>query len=256
MSTLPQCSCKIPRTTVTALIAFVLAFDLAFAAQRLSGAYRSEFGGQPQEARSLYGGPLLEGLYRVVCERLARKGNVNHSAPAKTEFASLWEAHYPRVQSGRKPPCFTALEAAWTLVFPATRGSLLILMAGLSATLATLLYLGLRKEFGAMLAGLASALLLLIPVMRDLTAAAMPDVSRQCFFSALRCWLGSFWITVGVGKDSWQDADSPGVGLRRARFSSLCLCEWYSRQVLTSRAIGYRLFRSRSCSRSQAHAGW
>ena len=112
---------KIPRSTVTALIAFVLAFDLAFAVQKMSGAYRSEFGGHPHEA-SHFISSLFWRDFILSFARSRVEGKHEAFGAAKAEFASQWEAHYPRIETGARPSLFTALQAAWMLAFPATRG--------------------------------------------------------------------------------------------------------------------------------------
>jgi hypothetical protein len=68
------------------------------------------------------------------------------------------------------------VEAVWMLAFPATRGSLLVLLAGLSAVVATQLFLALREEYRWYEAGLAAATLLALPLMRKFTGLTMPDL--------------------------------------------------------------------------------
>ena len=182
---------KIPGSAVTALIAFVLAFDLAFAAQKLSGAYRSEFGGHPHEAAHFISS-LFWRDFIVSYLRGRSEGSRETFGATKAKFAAQWEAHYPYIETGARPSLFTALEAAWMVAFPATRGSLLILMAGLSGLLATLLYVVFRKEFGAVLAGLASALLLLLPLVRDSAAMAMPDGLSTVLIFGFALGVGEF----------------------------------------------------------------
>ena len=243
------------KRAVTALIAFVLAFDLAFTGQKLSGAYRSEFGG-PSRGRSLHGGPVLEGPYPFIREGPVG-GKRESFGAAKAEFASLWEAHYPRVERTAASPLFTALEAAWMLAFPATRGSLLILMAGLSAALATLLYLALRKEFGAVLAGLASALLVLIPMMRELTAMPTPDVLSAVL-------LFGFAFAVGELLDRKQSRSRVAGGRKLSNLwiaagaLLIAVALWAGIHVKGQRAALLAAGPSRGiyvCD-SQAHAGW
>jgi hypothetical protein len=79
---------------------------------------------------------------------------------APMEFARDYYAHYPKVALGHWPPLFYIGQALWTLAAPATRASLLVLMALLAALLATGTYRMAREEYGR-LAGWCSGLVLL-----------------------------------------------------------------------------------------------
>jgi hypothetical protein len=60
-------------------------------------------------------------------------------------FAQRFFDHYPKVGLGHWPPFFYLIQTAWTLPFGTSRGSLLALMAILTAAVATVTYLILKR---------------------------------------------------------------------------------------------------------------
>jgi hypothetical protein len=163
------------KNSLLTLIVIVLAFDLAFAGQKLGGAYQNEFGGHPHEASHYMAGLFWRDLAVAVWRNRA-DGKREPLSEEKRIFTANWEAHYPYLETGSERSLFNGVEAVWMLAFPATRGSLLILLAALSAIAATQLFRALQQEYGWVGAGLAAAALVVMPVMRRFTGLAMPDV--------------------------------------------------------------------------------
>jgi hypothetical protein len=173
------------------LIAFVLAFDLAFFWQRAGGAYRSEFGGHPDEA-----GHVVTGLFVRDALVFGRDWVLQgaHGSPiqAGKEFADDYYAHYPKIGLGVWPPFFYLVQAAWTFLLPPARLTLLWLMAALAATAALLFGRALREEYGRASAVVAAALLLSLPLVRGYYGMVMAEtLSAVLMFGAMLAF-GSF----------------------------------------------------------------
>jgi Dolichyl-phosphate-mannose-protein mannosyltransferase len=179
------------KTPVITLIVFVLAFDLAFLGQKLGGAYQNEFGGHPREAAHYMAG-LYWRDFVVSVWRARAEGKREPLAEAKRNFTQNWEAHYPYLATSSDRSFFNAVEAVWMLVFPATRGSLLILLGLLSTIASTQLFLALQQEYGWGGAGLAAAAFLALPVMRRFTGLTMPDVLSVVFVFGAAMAFGDF----------------------------------------------------------------
>ena len=64
------------------------------------------------------------------------------------EFAREFYSRYPKVAIGHWPPVFYIVQALWTSLFTASRASLLLLMAAISAALLTLTYWLAARYFG------------------------------------------------------------------------------------------------------------
>jgi 4-amino-4-deoxy-L-arabinose transferase-like glycosyltransferase len=72
-------------------------------------------------------------------------------------------------------PLLHFTEAAWALIFPSTRTSLLLLMAAITASTAFLVYAALADEFGALLALAGAVLFVAIPSVQHYTGMIMAD---------------------------------------------------------------------------------
>src|SRR5579862_3722109 len=176
---------KSTRPWVISLIAFVLAFDLAFAWQWSFGAYRSEFGGHPDEAAHVVTGLFIHDA-SIVAGRYAAGGF--HGSPIRLakEFADSYYAHYPKIGLGVWPPFFYLVQSAWTLSFGVSRTSLLLLLCALAAALAWLVYRVLREEFGIGLAASSAAVLISLPLVRSYYGMVMAEtLSALLMFGAM-----------------------------------------------------------------------
>ncbi len=176
------------RTFLCWLIAFVVAFDLAFAWQKLTGAYESEFGGHPDEAAHYVTGLFVRDAI-VAGFEYARGGF--HGSPVQVgkDFANRFYEHYPKVALGVWPPSFYLVQSAWTIPFGASRLSILLLMAVLAGLIATVIYAALRKEFGEWPAAAAAVLWLCGPTVRESYGMVMAEMlSTLTMFGATLAW--------------------------------------------------------------------
>ena len=176
------------RTWLCWLIAFVVAFDIAFAWQKLTGAYDSEFGGHPDEAAHYVTGLFMRDAIGTGFT-YARGGF--HGSPVKMgkEFAEDFYAHYPKVALGVWPPAFYLVQSAWTFPFGTSRLSILLLMATLAGLVATTIYAALRKEFGEWPAAVAALLWLCGPTVHESYGMVMAEMlCTLTMFGATLAW--------------------------------------------------------------------
>ena len=176
---------KKSRAWIATAIVFVLAFDLALGWQRAGGAWQSEFGGHPDEA-----GHYVTGLFvrdaAVMAAHYAADGFHGSPVAVGKEFADDYYAHYPKVGLGVWPPFFYLVQSAWTLPFSPSRGSILLLMCALAATVAVQLFRVLRAEFGFPLAAFGAAAFLSLPLVRNYYGMVMAEtLSAALMFGAV-----------------------------------------------------------------------
>ncbi|MEP6667592.1 MAG: glycosyltransferase family 39 protein [Chthoniobacter sp.] len=176
---------KSARPWVVSLIVLVLAFDLAFFWQWSFGAYKSEFGGHPDEAAH-----VVTGLF--IRDALVEAGHYAaggfHGSPIRIgkEFAERYYTHYPKIGLGVWPPFFYVVQSAWTLPLGASRTSLLFLLCSLAAILAWLEFRVLREEFGIWLAAACAAVLISLPLVRSYYGMVMAEtLSAVLMFAAI-----------------------------------------------------------------------
>jgi hypothetical protein len=136
---------------------------LAIGLQVLGGAYRSEFGGHPDEAAHYVTGLLIRDF-------IARAKPGNPMSYAKTYYN-----HYPKVALGNWPPGFYLLQAAWTLPFGAGRTQVLVLMAIIGAALAATVAAAAATRVPRPLAAGCGGVLLLLPLIQSHVAMVMTE---------------------------------------------------------------------------------
>src|SRR5436190_12255207 len=144
--------------------------------QLWSGTYRSEFAGYPDEGAHYVTGLMVHDY--IVGGRLASIEN----------FAKNYYLHYPKVSIGHWPPFFYLVQAAWTLVFPSSRASLLLLMACITVIAAFALYRTVASEMGE-ITGIAAGLFFIsLPVTQESTGMVMADalVAMLAFLAVQR----------------------------------------------------------------------
>ena len=163
--------------------------------QWLGRAYSSEFSGADESAH------FVTGL-------MIRDYVASGFRATPMTFAKDYYAHYPKVAFGIWGPLLHITEAAWTLVFPPTRVSLLLLMAMISACTAFLLSRAVADEFGSVFGIMAGFLFLSVYVVQRYTGMIMADslVALLDFCAALafgrylngRRWKHAAWFGVFV----------------------------------------------------------
>jgi 4-amino-4-deoxy-L-arabinose transferase-like glycosyltransferase len=174
---------------------FLALLLFAILLQWLSGAYSSEFSGADESAH------FVTGL-------MIRDYVASGFPTTPMKFAEEYYIHYPKVAFGMWGPLLHVTEAAWTLIFPPTRVSLLLLIAMMSASIAFLLCRSLVDEFGGVLAVGAGFLFLSVSAVQRQTGMIMADilVALMDFCAALafaqylkrREWKYSMWFGVFV----------------------------------------------------------
>ncbi len=146
------------------LVAFSVALPIVVLFQYLGGVYQSELGGHPDEPAHYVTGLMIR-------DYLA---SGFHSSPMT--YAKDYYDHYPKVALGNWPPFFYLLQSAWTLPFSPSHASVLRLMAVLTALLATLLFLALKREFGPGRAAFGATLLLALPLIQQHAGMVMTEI--------------------------------------------------------------------------------
>jgi len=165
------------------------------ALQWLSGAYGAEFGGYPDEAAH-YVTALMVRDYLAA------------GAPAPpTRYAEDYYLHYPKVALGIWGPVPYLLGGLWMWLFSASRVSILLLIALITAVLAATLYRVLREDFALEIAAGATLLFVSMPVVQASTGTVMLDTLVALF---------SFWAALCFGRFLDQET------LRHALLFGVC----------------------------------
>jgi hypothetical protein len=165
------------RKLLHVLPAFLLFYAAAVGLQWRSGAYQSEFGSNPDEPAHYVTGLMV-------------RDYIMSLAPANPmTYARNYYLHYPKVALGHWPPVFYLVQAAWTVPFSASRTSLLLLMAMLTALLATTLSAVIRRCFSAR-AGIGAGLLMVsLPIIQAESAVVMTEILMSLLvFAAAMSW--------------------------------------------------------------------
>lgn len=132
--------------------------------QSFAGAYRAEFGSEPDEAAHYITGLMIHDY-------------VAHGFPGHPmQFAKNYYEHYPKVALGHWPPMFYVIQCAWTLIFSPSRISIMLLMALLTAAAAMFLFDFLRAKFGVWKALAGVLLFLYLPLVQQFASAVMTEI--------------------------------------------------------------------------------
>lgn len=160
--------------------AFGALLALTILLQNLGGAYRSEFGGHPDEPAHCVTGLMVRDYIATALGK------------HPLAFAEDYYDHYPKVALGNWPPMFYVMQAAWTLPLGADRFSLLTFMALLSTAVAWLLFRALRNEYAEWPALGAAALFLLLPLAQEHAASLMTEIPITLFVFLAALAFGRF----------------------------------------------------------------
>ena len=176
-------------------IVFICLFIATLLLQYAGDAYTSELSGYPDEPAHFITGLMI-------------RDYVAAGFPTSPiAYAEGYYFYYPKVAFGMWGPLLHVAEAAWTLIFPATRNSVIVLMALISSLTATLIFLALSDEVSEALAFLAALLFVCAPTVQTYTGMIMADglVALLDFCAALAfgryltvgslkysCWFGVF----------------------------------------------------------------
>ena len=154
---------KLGRYLVPGLVAVGL-LGVTVLLQIRGGVYGSEFGQDADEPAHVVTGLMA---YDFVA-------GMDWSEPMR--FAENYYLHYPKVALGHWPPVFYVVQSAWMAVFGASRVSLLLLMACLSAALATMIYLLGRRYVPVPLALVGALVFAALPLVQRLSATIMTEM--------------------------------------------------------------------------------
>lgn len=146
----------------------------------ISRAFSAEFADYPDEA-----GHYITGL--LFHDYLA---SFHYLSPLK--FAESFYVHYPKVALGHWPPVFYLIQAAWTLVFPISHSSLLLMMAAITTVLAFLIYRMLLPELGHWVSFAAACIFTALPVVQRQTGRLMADTLVSLFMLLAALCFGRF----------------------------------------------------------------
>ena len=173
---------------------FVFLFLLVVLLQWLSGAYRSEFGGYPDEPAH-YATSVMVRDYIL---------GGHYAKPM--QFAANYYRHYPKIAFGHWPPLLYAIQGVWMVLFSESRTSVLLELA-LSTALAAYLLFWVARRFYGFGAGVLSAVLLsCLPIVQVYSNEEMAEslllITTFCsalfFFRYLEDhrWQDSFWFGI------------------------------------------------------------
>jgi hypothetical protein len=141
-----------------------------------SGAYRAEFSTPDESAHFVTGLMIRDYIAKGFSER-------------PMQFAIDYYVHYPKVAFGAWPPLFHIVEALWLLAWPASRTSVMMLLAVITFLVAWTLYETARRRWGSPKAFGLVLLLIAMPLSQFLTNRVLADSLIGLFdLWATLCW--------------------------------------------------------------------
>jgi dolichyl-phosphate-mannose-protein mannosyltransferase len=176
-------------TYLTGFLVYLTLFGIVLGISWHDRAFRGEFGDHPDEAAHYVTGLMFHD-YII---------GVHYFQPIR--FAENFYMHYPKVALGHWPPFFYMVEGAWTLLFPASLGSLMYLMAALTALLGTIVYHMLTNSFDRPLALAAALALIALPIVQNYTTLVMAEIPLAVSSLAAAIFFGRF-----VEEERFEDA--------------------------------------------------
>lgn len=173
------------------LLVFLASLLFVFFFQLMQGAYLSEFGSHPDEAAHCVTGLFV---HDAVCMAGSWIKQGMHGSPLTVgkAFAEHYYAAYPKIGLGIWPPFFYVVQTIWFAAFAASRSSLLLLMATLTAALGTILFKSLREEFGDFCAAAGLAVFVSLPLIQNYSAMVMAEMLSALLMFAATLKLGRF----------------------------------------------------------------
>ncbi len=192
-------------------------FLFQVALQTSNGVFVGEFGGHPDEAAHYVTGLMVRDFVGVSL----------HASPM--EFAENFYLHYPKVAFGHWPPVFYIVQAVWTLLFSATRESLMLLLAFLNTVLALTIYSIIRQEMNTMTGIMGGLLFMAFPVVQKMTGMVMTEIllALLSLLAIIYFWrylkTQSLGDALGFGVFSTLAILTKGDGLALALVPPLCV---------------------------------
>jgi hypothetical protein len=162
--------------------------------QVLSGAYKAEFSGYPDEPA------------HYVTSLMLRNYIAEFKFSSPLHFAQDYYYHYPKVALGHWPPVFYIVQAFWMLLFSASRTSIRLEVAVTTALLAWSVFRECRQWLGTNAGILAGALLISLPLIQTYTNEEMAEglLVLFCFWACIHFtrylesgrWINNFYFGV------------------------------------------------------------
>ena len=174
---------------VIGFLVYLALFGIVLGISWHDRAFRGESGDHPDEAAHYVTGLMFHDYI----------ASLHYFLPIK--FAENFYMHYPKIAIGHWPPFFYMIEGAWTLLFPTSLGSLMYLMAVLTALLGIIVYQMLANPFGRLLAFAAALALVALPLVQDHTTLVMAEIPLTISSLAAAIFFGRF-----LEKEKFKDA--------------------------------------------------
>lgn len=187
------------------LLVFLLLCSVVVFFQWGEGAYRSEFGGHPDEAAHYVTGLFVRDA-AVFAKDYAFSGFRGSPVKVFGNFVQSYHEHYPKIGLGVWPPFFYVIQGCWTLPFGVSHASLMVLMACIAGLVGVVLYSTLQEEFGPGLALTGSLLWVGLPLVQQYAGMTMAEM-----LSALTMFAAT--LRFGRYADERKFGDAMGFGL-------------------------------------------
>jgi len=160
---------------------FLVVLTIAVAVQWASGAFTSDFDGDPDEPA------------HVVSSLLVRDYITQDLPHNPLTFARAYQAHFPKIAIGHWPPLFHTTEALWTLAAGRSKAALIAWLAVLAAGVTTLIFVWTRRGQDAIVACFAAVAFFASPLVQVAISSVMPDILLALLAFAAASSLGAYW---------------------------------------------------------------
>ena len=184
-------------TRRTAILLFFFYFGAAVLLQWRGNAFSAEFGETEDEAAHYVTGLMV-------------RDYIAQGFPGPPlAYARNYYVHYPKVALGHWPPVFYIVQAFWTLLVPSCHVTLMLLMAGIAALLATILCISLQTEFARFWGVSLGLIFLSLPIVEQYSRDVMAEmlVALLVFLAVLSYgryldterWQSGVWFGIWFG---------------------------------------------------------
>ena len=119
------------------------------------------------------------------------------------EFALAFYIRYPKGALGHWPPVYYALQAAWYAVTGPSIEWARVLSAGICCAIAAILFVRLRRLYGAMTGALGAACFLVLPIIQASTWLVMSDLAVALFMLLAVITFAEFLDSGGPRPAAW-----------------------------------------------------
>lgn len=155
--------------------------------QFLGGAYSRDIADDPDEPAHFVTGMMV---YDYLTTGLSR---------SPMAFAEEYYVRYPKVAFGHWPPVFYLLQAGWYLLWGGNKVSATLLMGAVTVCLAYILFRRVAGTCGSLIASLAVAAFLTLPLVRNYSSVLMADM-----LVCLLCTLSVFSFSDFLRTSAWK----------------------------------------------------